>query len=190
MLQVGIALFLGCFFLGIILSNFALKDGAWWIGIAGATDWQQVLSDVAQQEHFFWQVLILRGLPWILLQIFLFFSWGRWILAGWYGWLGLSVGLVVGAFSDRSGLAGVGQVLGFGFPQIFVYGVAYFGLLILLTVWQKLWRERRRASVMQTSWNKKTLAVFWLLLICNTGIYLAGIWLELVVNPWLVGRFG
>ena len=35
MLQIGIALFLGCFFFGSILSNFIWQDTAWWIGSAG-----------------------------------------------------------------------------------------------------------------------------------------------------------
>ena len=96
MLQIGIALFLGCFFFGSILSNFIWQDTAWWIGSAGDTDWQQILADGEQRERFFGQVLILRGIPWIILQIFLFISWGRWVFAGWYGWLGVSGGMVTG----------------------------------------------------------------------------------------------
>ena len=106
MLQIGIALFLGCFFFGSILSNFIWQDTAWWIGSAGDTDWQQILADGEQRERFFGQVLILRGIPWIILQIFLFISWGRWVFAGWYGWLGVSGGMVTGAFWNRNGLAG------------------------------------------------------------------------------------
>ena len=68
MLQIGIALFLGCFFFGSILSNFIWQDTAWWIGSAGDTDWQQILADGEQRERFFGQVLILRGIPWIILQ--------------------------------------------------------------------------------------------------------------------------
>ena len=83
MLQIGIALFLGCFFFGSILSNFIWQDTAWWIGSAGETDWQQILADGEQRERFFGQVLILRGIPWIILQIFLFISWGRWVFAVW-----------------------------------------------------------------------------------------------------------
>ena len=122
------------------------------------------------------------GIPWIVLQIFLFISWGRWVFAGWYGWLGVSGGMVTGAFWNRNGLAGIGQVLGFCFPQILVYSVAYFGLLLLLVAWQKLRKERRNAVVMHRNRNGKTLAVFVFLLLCNTGIYTMGIWLELVVN--------
>ena len=133
----------------------------------------------------FGQVLILRGIPWIILQIFLFISWGRWVFAGWYGWLGVSGGMVTGAFWNRNGLAGIGQVLGFCFPQMLVYSVAYFGLLLLLVAWQKLRKERRNAVVMHRNRNGKTLAVFVFLLLCNTGIYTMGIWLELVVNPWV-----
>ena len=103
MLQIGIALFLGCFFFGSILSNFIWQDTAWWIGSAGETDWQQILADGEQRERFFGQVLILRGIPWIILQIFLFISWGRWVFAGWYGWLGVSGGMVTGAFWNRNG---------------------------------------------------------------------------------------
>ena len=54
MLQIGIALFLGCFFFGSILSNFIWQDTAWWIGSAGDTDWQQILADGEQRERFFW----------------------------------------------------------------------------------------------------------------------------------------
>lgn len=185
MLQIGIALFLGCFFFGSILSNFIWQDTAWWIGSAGETDWQQILADGEQRERFWGQVLILRGIPWIVLQMFLFISWGRWVFAGWYGWLGVSGGMVTGAFWNRNGLAGIGQVLGFCFPQMLVYGVAYFGLLLLLVAWQKLRKERRNAVVMHRNRNGKTLAVFVFLLLCNTGIYTMGIWLELVVNPWV-----
>ena len=81
MLQIGIALFLGCFFFGSILSNFIWQDTAWWIGSAGDTDWQQILADGEQRERFFGQVLILRGIPWIILQIFLFISW-VWMAGG------------------------------------------------------------------------------------------------------------
>ena len=160
MLQIGIALFLGCFFFGSILSNFIWQDTAWWIGSAGETDWQQILADGEQRERFWGQVLILRGIPWIVLQIFLFISWGRWVFAGWYGWLGVSGGMVTGAFWNRNGLAGIGQVLGFCFPQMLVYSVAYFGLLLLLVAWQKLRKERRNAVVMHRNRNGKTLAVF------------------------------
>ena len=73
----------------------------------------------------------------------------------------------------------------FVFPQILVYSVAYFGLLLLLVAWQKLRKERRNAVVMHRNRNGKTLAVFVFLLLCNTGIYTMGIWLELVVNPWV-----
>ena len=121
----------------------------------------------------------------LILQIFLFISWGRWVFAGWYGWLGVSGGMVTGAFWNRNGLAGIGQVLGFCFPQMLVYSVAYFGLLLLLVAWQKLRKERRNAVVMHRNRNGKTLAVFVFLLLCNTGIYTMGIWLELVVNPWV-----
>ena len=75
--------------------------------------------------------------------------------------------------------------LGFCFSQILVYSVAYFGLLLLLVAWQKLRKERRNAVVMHRNRNGKTLAVFVFLLLCNTGIYTMGIWLELVVNPWV-----
>ena len=61
--------FLGCFFLECILSNFIWQDTAWWIGSAGETDWQQILADGEQRERFWGQVLILRGIPWIVLQI-------------------------------------------------------------------------------------------------------------------------
>ena len=89
MLQIGIALFLGCFFLGSILSNFIWQDTAWWIGSAGETDWQQILADGEQRERFLGAGFNpCGGIPWIVLQIFLFISWGRWVFAGWYGWLG------------------------------------------------------------------------------------------------------
>lgn len=74
---------------------------------------------------------------------------------------------------------------GICFPQMLVYSVAYFGLLLLLVAWQKLRKERRNAVVMHRNRNGKTLAVFVFLLLCNTGIYTMGIWLELVVNPWV-----
>ena len=99
--------------------------------------------------------------------------------------MGVSGGMVTGAFWNRNGLAGIGQVLGFCFPQMLVYSVAYFGLLLLLVAWQKLRKERRNAVVMHRNRNGKTLAVFVFLLLCNTGIYTMGIWLELVVNPWV-----
>ena len=123
------------------------------IGSAGDRDWLLILADVYQRVRFFWHFVILRGIPWIILQIFLFISWGRGVFAGWYGWLGVAGGRVTGAFWNRNGLAGIGQVLGFCFPQMLVYSVAYFGLLLLLVAWQKLRKERRNAVVMHRNRN-------------------------------------
>ena len=128
MLQIGIALFLGCFFFGkhseqFYMAGYSLVD---WIcrGDRLATDFGRWRTAGTLLGAGFNPA---GGIPWIVLQIFLFISWGRWVFAGWYGWLGVSGGMVTGAFWNRNGLAGIGQVLGFCFPQMLVYSVAYFG---------------------------------------------------------------
>lgn len=185
-LHVCVLLFWGSLFLGIILHDRVMGDASWWMVNVSMSDDLELLQTSEFRTSMWKQLLLLRGVPWLFLQSTLFFSWGYRCFCGWYVWLGLSGGMLLGTFAGRGGWSGIGQMMLYGFPQMFFYGIAYMGLLIELAAWKEMWRRRKRAKTLHLETDRREAARFVVLLLCNIGLYLTGMWMELTVNPWML----
>lgn len=188
MLQKCMALFLGCFFLGVFMANFSLHDEALWIGFLHENQVRQFVGagNVEPAKVLLKNILLQRGLPWGILMIALCFRYGRVVCAIWFGWLGLSGGFVFAALLGRYGFSGIWQMGILGFPQVAAYVVAYIFLLFLMEAGKRVRQEQKNARLLKNKPDHKIQALLVILFLLDTGIYGAGIWLEYWVNPWIL----
>lgn len=182
------ALFLGCFFLGVFMANFSLHDEALWIGFLHENQVRQFAGagDVEPAKVLLKNILLQRGLPWVILMIALCFRYGRVVCVIWFGWLGLSGGFVFAALLGRYGFSGIWQMGILGFPQVVAYVVAYIFLLFLMEAGKRVRQEQKNARLLKNKPDHKIQALLVILFLLDTGIYGAGIWLEYWVNPWIL----
>ncbi len=185
MLHSCMAIFLGCFFLGVLVANLWLRNENLWMGFVFETQIRNLANTGLSWQEIMWQVLPARIIPWGILLVIWNFLWGNLFLHLWVGWLGLSGGFVFSSCLCRYGFSGIFYMLVSGFPQILLYLAAYL-LLIFLWDARRNMRWNRRNQMPGSMDNRKEKMLFLLLVFLDFGIYVLGVWLECSVNPWLL----
>lgn len=185
MLHICIVIFLGCFFFGVIAANVWLCDKTLWIGFVFERQVEHLVHDRQGWQELARQIFPVRFIPWCLILVIWNFSYGNLLFDFWVGWLGFSGGFVFASCLCRYGFSGIFYMFISGFPQIFLYLTAYILLVLLWDVRRDIrWSRKNQISV--TAGSRRERLLFLSIVLIATGIYTFGIWLECVVNPWML----
>ncbi len=177
-----LAVFL-CFVAGILCANLTDREQLGGFGIWNGYFIEKFKYARIQPLELFYYVLEERLLVFLLLLLFAATNWG--ILAGglFLGWQCFAAGFLMAASVGAYGIKGILLTGTAVFPQYLLYIPLYISYLYLAS----FWRQRARGQGLEG--KKRPLrdySLFILLCACMLSIYIAGIFLESYVNPYLL----
>lgn len=177
-----LAVFL-CFVAGILCANLTDRAQLGGFGIWNGYFIEKFKYARIQPLELFYYVLEERLPVFLLLLLFAATNWG--ILAGglFLGWQCFAAGFLMASSVAAYGIKGILLIGTAVFPQYLLYIPIYISYLYLAS----FWRERARAQILEGKKRQiRDYSLFAVLCICMLSVYIAGIFLESYVNPYLL----
>ena len=184
---ISACVFFGCFLIGVFAANLCLSDEALWIGFVNENNLLQFTRGQQEVSAFFAFALRYRLIPWILLMVLGYFSWGGAVCTAWIGWIGVSGGFLFASMIQRHGAKGILLMGGMGLPQYVLYAAAYIIFIHLVWAFHRE-KKMRRAELLLSGNKKKYVWIYFLFVILVSGVFILGIMTEYYVNPIILEK--